>query len=1020
MKASTLRYSSTAKRIRKSSDSLNRRDLSAETDNGILSKITASHREVELSLRYFCGVVQKSMLDQLAGSTSIVMDNVLRLHIILNNQCRQKHSRDLRRYNAALYSATAELADWSNRAVICEFAQLPADIVKKLEHAISSMVLFVTSHVLPTSLESETRVSVHRNSLPDLSASTPAHSISTASASTSGTGKLFSNQTLETSTGRTALSDTSDSATPADSVLKIRSALNTASPQLHLPPSPYTFNKPGFTHSTPDASPPPPLPPKTYRKYKTMSCRAGSAAENGRRRRLISDVANCSQQSADLSQLQLQLSFMDRSTGSLETFTNSVDLDNCDVYGSVGTSSSLSSSNIGGALSTAASDTSLPTVNLDQYGNWSPLSANTAGAVSAHSPAGMGGSVRPADINVLTQQLRGLSASSAAAAAAAVVTGTASVSPARGEPAAAVGPQHLPPPLPLKWRSDVTNELQSGSSSHHDSRLEDSDDCDRPPPLPVKKKHVLSYMAMLGDCGQQYSAEMADRALLYYNNISSNNNNNGGGGGSNAACGVGQLAATSPYTKLKYTYSAICHRSYAHDPVACESLNTPPPALPPKFKSRSGNGAMSDFHQNSLLPSTEIASSSSSPPNHAVVSDSTIDEGLVMNEVDDDASSPTLRGGTVDALVDFATRQNNHDFDYQEAFLTTYRTFMTAGALLDRLIERYSQFYLESSAANQRYAKNAFSLLIRVVDELTVPDLSVKLLMRLMEFEVSMLRCGDLLLARVLRSKVLEQYEAKRRVENPPSDLPSVPAEPQPSRCHSLLEFKSAQLARQMSLLDWRLFAKIDTCEMLLWAREQKEECSPNLTHFTEHFNKMSYWARSVLLTASDPRERERLMLKFCKIMKHLRKMNNFNSFLALLSALDSAPLRRLVWPKSIVETLSEYSSLIDSAGSFRAYRLVLADTQPPCIPYIGLILQDLTFVHIGNADFISEGCVNFVKRWQQYNILGAMKRFRKTPYHIQPADKVLNFFNDFNEYLSEEEMWTISETIKPRQRSLK
>ncbi len=37
----------------------------------------------------------------------------------------------------------------------------------------------------------------------------------------------------------------------------------------------------------------------------------------------------------------------------------------------------------------------------------------------------------------------------------------------------------------------------------------------------------------------------------------------------------------------------------------------------------------------------------------------------------------------------------------------------------------------------------------------------------------------------------------------------------------------------------------------------------------------------------------------------------------------------------------------------------------------MGLVLQDLTFVHIGNSDFASKDkVVNFAKRWQQYNIL--------------------------------------------------
>ena len=45
-----------------------------------------------------------------------------------------------------------------------------------------------------------------------------------------------------------------------------------------------------------------------------------------------------------------------------------------------------------------------------------------------------------------------------------------------------------------------------------------------------------------------------------------------------------------------------------------------------------------------------------------------------------------------------------------------------------------------------------------------------------------------------------------------------------------------------MTLLDAELFLKIEIPEVLIWAQEQNEERSPNLTKFTEHFNKMSYW----------------------------------------------------------------------------------------------------------------------------------------------------------------------------------
>ncbi|MEJ1271753.1 Rap guanine nucleotide exchange factor (GEF) 1 [Cricetulus griseus] len=230
----------------------------------------------------------------------------------------------------------------------------------------------------------------------------------------------------------------------------------------------------------------------------------------------------------------------------------------------------------------------------------------------------------------------------------------------------------------------------------------------------------------------------------------------------------------------------------------------------------------------------------------------------------------------------------------------------------------------------------------------------------------------------------------------------------------TLHDFHSHEIAEQLTLLDAELFYKIEIPEVLLWAKEQNEEKSPNLTQFTEHFNNMSYWVRSIIMLQEKAQDRERLLLKFIKIMKHLRKLNNFNSYLAILSALDSAPIRRLEWQRQTSEGLAEYCTLIDSSSSFRAYRAALSEVEPPCIPYLGLILQDLTFVHLGNPDYI-DGKVNFSKRWQQFNILDSMRCFQQAHYEIRRNDDIINFFNDFSDHLAEEALWELSLKIKPR-----
>ncbi|XP_061055700.1 rap guanine nucleotide exchange factor 1 isoform X2 [Eubalaena glacialis] len=385
---------------------------------------------------------------------------------------------------------------------------------------------------------------------------------------------------------------------------------------------------------------------------------------------------------------------------------------------------------------------------------------------------------------------------------------------------------------------------------------------------------------------------------------------------------------------------------------------------------------------------------------------------LTLKQEGDDG--PDVRGGSGDILLVHATETDRKDLVlYCEAFLTTYRTFITPEELIKKLQYRYEKFSPFADTFKKRVSKNTFFVLVRVVDELCLVELTEEILKLLMELVFRLVCSGELSLARVLRKNILDKAEQRRLLRCADSDQP-LAARGVAARPGTLHDFHSHEIAEQLTLLDAELFYKIEIPEVLLWAKEQNEEKSPNLTQFTEHFNNMSYWVRSIIMLQEKAQDRERLLLKFIKIMKHLRKLNNFNSYLAILSALDSAPIRRLEWQKQTSEGLAEYCTLIDSSSSFRAYRAALSEVEPPCIPYLGLILQDLTFVHLGNPDYI-DGKVNFSKRWQQFNILDSMRCFQQAHYDIRRNDDIINFFNDFSDHLAEEALWELSLKIKPR-----
>ncbi|XP_029057448.1 rap guanine nucleotide exchange factor 1 isoform X1 [Monodon monoceros] len=532
---------------------------------------------------------------------------------------------------------------------------------------------------------------------------------------------------------------------------------------------------------------------------------------------------------------------------------------------------------------------------------------------------------------------------------------------------------------------------------------ESTGDPEKPPPLPEKKnKHMLAYMQLLEDYSEPqpsvfYRTPQKEHIYQQKNRL----------------------------LMEVYGFSDSFSAGDAPQELA------PPPALPPKQRQlespTSKDGHPRDASSAGSAPGKESRDGGDrapkSPDAPEAQSEEEVDElslidhneimaRLTLKQEGDDG--PDVRGGSGDILLVHATETDRKDLVlYCEAFLTTYRTFIAPEELIKKLRYRYEKFSPFADTFKKRVSKNTFFVLVRVVDELCLVELTEEILKLLMELVFRLVCNGELSLARVLRKNILDKVDQKKLLRCANSDQP-LAARGVAARPGTLHDFHSHEIAEQLTLLDAELFYKIEIPEVLLWAKEQNEEKSPNLTQFTEHFNNMSYWVRSIIMLQEKAQDRERLLLKFIKIMKHLRKLNNFNSYLAILSALDSAPIRRLEWQKQTSEGLAEYCTLIDSSSSFRAYRAALSEVEPPCIPYLGLILQDLTFVHLGNPDYI-DGKVNFSKRWQQFNILDSMRCFQQAHYDIRRNDDIINFFNDFSDHLAEEALWELSLKIKPR-----
>ena len=125
-----------------------------------------------------------------------------------------------------------------------------------------------------------------------------------------------------------------------------------------------------------------------------------------------------------------------------------------------------------------------------------------------------------------------------------------------------------------------------------------------------------------------------------------------------------------------------------------------------------------------------------------------------------------------------------------------------------------------------------------------------------------------------------------------------------------------------------------------------------------------------------------------------------------IFCALESTSVQRLnkTWPLLPVkykETMDSLRHLTDVARNHAVYRNELRQRVPPCLPFMGLYLTDLTFVDEGNLDTrpvpdAPEGSIpliNFDKHIKTARIISDVQRFQ-IPYRLQEIPEIQSWID--------------------------
>eukprot|EP00761_Pharyngomonas_kirbyi_P009972 gb/GECH01009990.1/.p1 GENE.gb/GECH01009990.1/~~gb/GECH01009990.1/.p1 ORF type:complete len:854 (+),score=250.42 gb/GECH01009990.1/:1-2562(+) len=392
-----------------------------------------------------------------------------------------------------------------------------------------------------------------------------------------------------------------------------------------------------------------------------------------------------------------------------------------------------------------------------------------------------------------------------------------------------------------------------------------------------------------------------------------------------------------------------------------------------------------------------------------------------------------LVAGTLNKLVEKLTDSTAPEGKYMDTFLVTYRSFTTPDILLMKLMERWNVPETPEWEAQKDQIRLRVGNVIRHWLESYIFDWNqnmLRILNRFIEdqlFKDSSFKNLGKLMKKSLEKKLAGKDRDAEFVFRPLPPDPIVPKGIFTSKL-DIFDIDELEIARQLTIVEHDLFREIQPSELLnqAWNKPKIRHRSPHVYQMIQRFNKVSEWVSTQIVTPRYIRERKARMLKFIKIAEHALQLNNFNTLLAIGSGIQNAAVHRLRHTKEAVgqKTMDAYTkmmSIMKQDGAYREYRNRLYNIEPPCVPYLGVYLTDLTFVEDGNKDYITTSTgrklINWAKRTMVFARIMDIQQYQDTRYHLQKVFQIQKLLDKSLEgnIADEDELFSMSLEREPR-----
>ncbi|KAI4228840.1 MAG: hypothetical protein L6R36_001342 [Xanthoria steineri] len=396
-----------------------------------------------------------------------------------------------------------------------------------------------------------------------------------------------------------------------------------------------------------------------------------------------------------------------------------------------------------------------------------------------------------------------------------------------------------------------------------------------------------------------------------------------------------------------------------------------------------------------------------------------------------------ISGGTLPALIErLTTHDSTPDASFVCTFYLTFRLFATPVEFAQALIDRF-QYVGESPSISGPVRLRVYNVLKGWLEshwrhdcdspalELIVPFASRQLLIvlptagkRLAALAEKVNAASGPLVPRLV-SSIGKTNTSIATYVAPDSPMPAaiitkhqmnlLKAWKHNGANISILDFDTLELARQFTLKESRIFCSILPEELLAteWTKKSSS-MAVNVRAMSRLSTDLANLVADSILASEDHKKRAITIKQWVKIAKKCLQLENYDSLMAIICSLNSSTILRLkrTWDQISSKTKAKLDMLkevVEISRNYAALRQRLQNTIPPCIPFVGTYLTDLTFVDVGNQttrqlsienDDTTVPVINFGKHMKTAKIISELQRFQ-IPYRITEVPELQTWIQD-------------------------